>query len=101
MQRAPSSGCARTRVRIGTCTELWPKIGLYVATLIVTTGRSSYVISFIEFDALAAAWDRGHAGDKNAFNVLVDSPAELALQPGEFPVVAFLVFNQYLGILNS
>ena len=73
----------------------------YVATLIVTTGRSSYVISFIEFDALAAAWDRGHAGDKNAFNVLVDSPAELALQPGEFPVVTFFVFNQYLGIINS
>jgi len=46
-------------------------------------GRSSYVISFIEFDALAAAWDRGRAGDKNSFNVLVDSPTELALQSGE------------------
>ena len=64
-------------------------------------GRSSYVISFIEFDALAAAWDRGHAGDRNSFNVLVDSPTELALQPGEFPVVTFLVFNQYLGIFDT
>ena len=64
-------------------------------------GRSSYVISFIEFDALSAAWDRGHAGDKNSFNVLVDSPTELALQPGEFPVVTFLVFNQYLGIFDT
>ena len=32
--------------------------------------------------------------------MLVDSPTELALQPGEFPVVTFLVFNQYLGILD-
>ena len=44
--------------------------------------------------------DRGRAGDKSSFNVLVDSPTELALQPGEFPVVTFLVFNQYLGILD-
>lgn len=29
--------------------------------------------------------------------MLVDSPPELALQPGDFPVVTFLVFNQYLG----
>ena len=32
--------------------------------------------------------------------MLVDSPTELALQPGEFPVVTFLVFNQYLGIFD-
>ena len=94
---------ARIRVKNGGHGQSWlcHAIGFYVATLIVTTGRSSYVIRFIEFDALAAAWDRGHAGDKNAFNVLVDSPAELALQPGEFPVVTFFVFNQYLGIINS
>ena len=26
--------------------------------------------------------DRGRAGDKSSFNVLVDSPTELALHPG-------------------
>lgn len=60
-------------------------------------GRPDYVIAPPLTD-LAAAWDRAAAsGDANERVISVESPPELALAPGDYPVVAFFVFNQYLG----
>ena len=60
-------------------------------------GRTDYVITG-PLTELMAAWDQAHAsGDANMRTVVVESPPELALAPGDYPVATFFVFNQYLG----
>ena len=60
-------------------------------------GRTDYVITG-PHSHLMDAWDRAHdSGDANDRTVVVESPLELALAPGDYPVATFFVFNQYLG----
>ena len=53
-------------------------------------GRDSYVIAG-PYSQLGAAFDAGE------FTQVVSSPAGLGLSEGDYPVVTFLVFNQYSG----
>ena len=53
-------------------------------------GRSDYVFGE-PLTGLQASWDKGE------HEQILQSPPELALAPGDFPVVTFFVFNQYLG----
>ena len=60
-------------------------------------GREDYVISAPLTD-LQERYDRAQSsGDSAELSLVLDAPAELALSPGDLPVVTFLVFNQYLG----
>ena len=60
-------------------------------------GRTDYVITGPLTD-LAQAWSRAHeTGDANQRTIVIESPPELVLAPGDYPVVAFLAFNQCVG----
>ena len=57
-------------------------------------GRSEYVIAGPLTD-LAVRFDQAAAtGDANLRTVVIESPAELHLAPGDHPIVSFFVFNQ-------
>ena len=57
-------------------------------------GRSDYLITG-PYSHLGTAWDDGE------LEQVLDSPPELNLQSGEFPVVAFLSYSQYPAPSNA